>query len=374
MGKKNKKKVRALQEVVIVSDPNADVDDLLSYAAAAALGDEKAIKPAGVIATGGDNLTRVRRAMFAKGAFISLGYPFLTVASGSDYPRDEAGADGFFAESPESMALVQKGTAILRNPQQLLQNILARAEEKSVTLVINAQMNDAATYLQNAGEGNLKKIDRVIVMCGMLPELSEEGTALPDPASYNVACCPQGAANLFEVAQKHNLRMILVPKEAVYQVQVGRDFYDRIDKLKSPAAKAASAGVRCFLKKLWDDVRSGQYLHFDVQRFMRVFMGDDFLATGGAISPDDDFEKIWPQIKYFNLYDVLSVVVAAEKVFQRYGRFARKCENFRVYEVEISDPDGLREELQRLIFNRLDYKIKLPEKTTSLKNDLVSEI
>lgn len=363
MGKKNKKKARALQEVVIISDPNADVDDLLSYAAAAALGDEKAIKPAGVVATGGDNLTRVRRARFAKGAFISLGYPFLTVTSGSDYPRCEGVADGFFADTPESMALVQKGTAILRNPQQLLQNILARAVEKSVTLVINAQMNDVATYLQNAGEANLKKIDRIIIMAGMLPELSEAGTALPDPSSYNVAVCPQGAANLFETAQKHNLRMILVPKEAVYQVQVGRDFFERIDKLKSPAAKAAAAGVRCFLRKLWDDVRNGQYLHFDIQRFMRVFMGEDYLANGGTITAGDDFDKIWPQIKYFNLYDVLSVVVSAEKVFQQFGRFARKCENFRVYEAEVTDPEGLRAELQRLILNRLDYKIKLPQKS-----------
>lgn len=60
---------------------------MVSFVMAAVLADKGYFKLGGVVATGGEMMTRLRRAMFSKGCFIELGYPFLKVAVGADYPR-----------------------------------------------------------------------------------------------------------------------------------------------------------------------------------------------------------------------------------------------------------------------------------------------
>lgn len=350
----NKTKVKKIPELLLISDPNCDADDLISFVTAAALADKKLIKLAGVLTTCGDYILRVRRAKYAKGAFISLGYPFLKVCSGADYETSESGPDHFFASTLEGEALERAGQVIERNPQQMFQGALQRATDKSLVIVINAQMNDVANMLISCGEKNLKKIARVVLMGNGIPGDDPESKFRPHPNSYNNKVCMTGAEKLFDFAQEHNIRLVFVPKEVVYQVQVERGFYDRLEALKHPVAQAIVAGNKKCLENLWKSIRSGDYSHFDLRRFAKVFMGEDYKLSSRKISGKMSFEEIWPKIKYLNLYDPLAVLVAADEAFQPFGRTPRQSEKYMVYQTLINDAEGLRNFLYDLILGKLD--------------------
>lgn len=58
MGKK-KQKAPVTPELILISDPNSDVDDLVSFVMAAVLADKGYFKLGGVVATGGEMMTRL---------------------------------------------------------------------------------------------------------------------------------------------------------------------------------------------------------------------------------------------------------------------------------------------------------------------------
>ena len=154
MGKK-KQKAPVTPELILISDPNSDVDDLVSFVMAAVLADKGYFKLGGVGATGGEMMTRLCRAMFSKGCFIELGYPFLKVAVGADYPRRNGDADNFYLSHPLSEADERKGVVVERNVLRPVHYCVNAAEDKNLTIFANAPMPDVAAYLREAGAKNL---------------------------------------------------------------------------------------------------------------------------------------------------------------------------------------------------------------------------
>lgn len=357
MSKKKKKqkspKAAEIQQVILFSDPNGDADDLISFVAAASLAEKGLMKLRAVIATGGDLITRIRRARFTKGIFIKLGLPFLKVAIGREYERIPGGHDNFYAEYDFGKEMELQGAVVDRNSLVSLQLLIKNAEDKSFTLIANAPMSDLAVFLQNCGEKNFKKIYRLIIMGGAAVETDENGLLIPDENSYNNKMCLEAAKEVFRLAQENNIRLVLVPKELVYQLQVGRNFYEKLEQLKNPVAKAIAESNKICLEALWNSVKAGDFSHFDLRRFAKIFMDENYKISSRQLNAHKAFSEIWPQIKYFNLYDVLTVVTAAEKYFKQFGKYKRISENYSVYEPEIEDKAAFMTALDELIYDRL---------------------
>ena len=335
MSKKKKNKAKVVPEVVLVSDPNADVDDLLSFVMAAALADKGEIIWRGVMTTAGEPIVRLRRAHFAKGALIELGYPFLTVCVGREYERC-CEDDNFYFETPEVAALEGKSAAVRRNPCAFLHELTAGAAENSLTLVVNATMVDVAAYLREIGAKALKKIRRIIIMGGY--DTNAEGLVVPDGGSYNYKVNPQVAAEVFERAQTWGIRLVLVPREIVYQVQVSAGFYQELGKRKNLLART----------------------HFDIRRFAKVFLGEGYKISERAINAHMSFAEVMPKIKYFNLYDVLTVLLTSEDRVRPFIGYERVAADKNVFVPVIKDVDGLRSEMLNLLSDKLaDKKIVL---------------
>lgn len=342
------------QQVVLISDPNSDVDDMVSYVAAAAMADKNRIKLAGVIATGGDFPLRLRRAKLAKGCFIDLGHPFLKVSAGGDYSRNEAICDDYFAEEDNSQALERKGDAVLRIPRQMLAELFKKAEPKSITLVINAQVTDAIIYLRECGEKILKKVFRIIIMGGAFEERDGDGRIKPDLDSYNFKVCPKSAEELFRWAQDHKVRLVLMPRETVYQVPFSPEFYARIKQSKNLVAQAIAKVSRHSLENLWNNIRNGVYSHFDIRRFAKVFMGMSYREALKEISGREDFAAIESKIRNFYLYDVFTVLAADDVSFKQFFRLNKPNEDYSVFVAEIEDVEKVSREIEKLIFKKLN--------------------
>lgn len=350
---KLKIKKKPTPAVILVSDPNADVDDMVSYAAAAALAEKGKIKLEAVITTCGDFAVRLRRAKLAKGCFIDLGLPFQKVCAGCDYTRPKNVRDDYFAEEENSLALERKGSAVLRNSRQLLAELFKKAEPKSITLVLNAQVSDVNIYLRECGPKILKKISRIVLMGGVSDELDEEGRLQPDLTSYNFKVAPEAAKELFVWSQNNNIRLVLVPREFVYQVPFSAEFYTRLRHSGHPVAKAIANVSRAALENLWNGVRGGNYSHFDVRRFAKVFMGKTVRQAFKEISGRDDFATIEAKIRNFYLYDVFTVLAADEQLFRKFARLQRLGNKYSVFQAEITDPAVAKEQTEKLIFKKL---------------------
>lgn len=346
-------------EVVLISDPNSDVDDLLSFVTAAALADRGLLKLKGVIATTGNPLIRLRRARFCKGAFIKLGYPFLAVSVGGEYELYDEKHDNFYGETPAVIEVEKLGMNVRRNPMEILQSAVQQAEEKSLVIVINAQMRDVAVFFRNCSAKQLQKIKKVVIMGGIKAERDNRGFALPDEKSYNNAVCMSAATELYAFLQEQNIPLLLVPKESVYQAQLGRDFYEKIAEINGMLAKCICESNKSFLECLWNSVKAGDYSHFDIRRFAKVFMGEEYKISSRELSGRDDFAKVWEKIRYFNLYDPMAVIAAVDSLFKTYGHYERICETARVFEAKIDDADGLRQLFKDLIFSKIDVRVKL---------------
>lgn len=346
-------KNQIIPDVLLISDPNADVDDLVSFVTLAALADKGLLTMCGVITTVGNFLTRMRRARFAKGSFMTLGYPLLPVSVGSEYEIHDEKHDNFFGSCERALELEKQGISVLENPMDVMQKALAETQDKSMVIVVNAQMLDVINFIHNMSEKSFKKIKKIIIMGAAKPELDVGGFLIPDEKSYNNAVCMTAACELYRFAQEKGIGLLFVPKETIYEVQFGHDFYDFIASIDNNLAKCIVDTNKLFLENLWNSVRNGDYSHFDIRRFAKIFMGKDYKLSRREIKGRDNFEEIWPKIRYFNLYDAISVVAASDEVFKIYGHFEKIIEEQEAFVARIDDVDGFRKYMTDLIIEKL---------------------
>lgn len=345
---RNKEKL--MTNVVLISDPNADVDDLMSFVTAAALADRGLLNLKAVVATTGEFAVRVRRAKFTKGALIALGHPKVAVAVGEEYELHDEKHDNFYCVVKNTQELEEQSVEIDCVAQNLLQKIADEAQDNSITLVINAQMSDVATFLDTV---NASKIAKIVIMGGIAEGLSAKGNILPNATSYNNVVCISAANMVYEFAQEHDIPLVMVPKETVYQAQVGHDFYDKMTEYKNPVAGCIYDASKMFLENLWNSVKAGDFSHFDVRRFAKVFMGADYKLSQRELNGHDDFATVWAKVKYFNLYDAMAVIVAVDDLFAKYGHLEKVLENRKVWIAKIDEVESFRQLLYDLMAEKL---------------------
>ena len=139
-----------------------------------------------------------------------------------------------------------------------------------------------------------------------------------------------------------------MPKETVYEVQVDKSFYDEIKKCDNTICKCIVESNNAFLNRLWLDVQTNKYSHFDVKRFSKVFCGVE-----NALQGDECFEELWEQVKYFNLYDAIAVMALSEDLFEQFGFYEKISFEKEVYVAKIKDKAGMKNALVKLILKKI---------------------
>lgn len=327
--------------VILITDPNSDPDDLASFVVLADLAKQKKIEILSVVTTAGCYEIRLKRAKFAQGAFAELGLKNIRVAAGIDYLIKDDIHENNYCDNAYEEKLFFQSTQLEDNALELMVDSLEKSQDKTVTLLINAPMADAENLLNSAKDLCLKKLNQIVIMGGIEVEADENGIHLPANKSYNNKVCFQASKKVFEFAQKHNVRLVLVPKETVYEVQVSKKFYDDLAFGNNAIGQSMYLANRCFIEFLWKTVKKGDYSHFDVKRFLKVFMGNDYKIRSRKVTAQSSFEDIWNNIRYFNLYDVLSALAVIEDEFNG-GYYERLHQDKNIFVAKVKDADILR--------------------------------
>lgn len=347
-----KNKPKEKPNIVLLTDPNSDPDDLVSYFLLADYIETGKANCSGLIVTKGEYMTRFRRARYAKGALNLLGHGFIKVSMGGEYDSADVTADNIFCDDENCRALENQGNAILRNAQLVFDHAVKKGK---ITLVVNSPMPDLAAILKNF-PGSLKdKIKKIVIMGDICREKVGD-FYYPDLESHNNFVCSKEAIEVYKIAQENNIRLVLVPKEAVYKLNIGRDLYDMLEKSDSLLAKCIISSNKNLVSRLWDTVRAGQCSHFDIHRFVKIFMGEDYQIASSQITLKDDFEKVWDNIKYFHMYDALSMIVAVDEDFKPFGDYVRLDEDKNIVIAEVLEPEPLKNKIYEVIRNKLSIK------------------
>lgn len=328
--------------ILLITDPNTDPDDLSAFVILSGLMREGKVNLCGVVTCKGDKDIREKRAKFTSGAFNLLGFPNVPVCCGGDYPKRDLHNDDTFCRYSLVKTLVSASGKIEDNPRKFISEILEQNDD--VTLVVIGPMNDAADFVRYKPELFKDKVKKIVVMGNVKDE-----SCRPCPMSYNNAVCYSAAETLYKFAVDNRVKMILVPRDTVYTVQIDKTFYDVLQSRNNVIANVLAASNKMLVSVLWEDIQRGLYSHFDVRRFAKVFIGENFTIRSRIISAHDDFENVWNKIKYFNLYDAVTSLAVDEDLFAKGGYYEAVNEKDQVYVAKISQPDVIK----KILYSRI---------------------
>lgn len=336
-----------MENVLLITDPNSDPDDLACMVLLNRMAEEGKVNLAGVVAAKGKAETRELRAKFAKAALTILGQGDVPVAAGGEYSRRPGYGDDSFCLAKEVRELLTEQSPIRTDILPMAEDILQKYDK--VTLLIVSPMNDVADLTAYSPQLFKQKINKIVIMGGC-----KNDCGCPDEKPYNNAVCYEAALKLWQFAVENDIPLIWVPRESVYQVQVRRDFYDRLENIPHILAQILLISNQKLLEMLWEDIHCGRFSHFDIERFVKVFMGSD----DGGIKACEDFSSVWPKIRYFNLYDAVALMVLDKELFEEAGYFepCRKSKNVLI--AKIKDADAIRQRLYDGIIGQLEKKQK----------------
>lgn len=330
------------ENVFLITDANSDPDDLACMILLSKMTQEGKINLCGVVACKGKSQTRELRARFAKAALEELGLGNVPVAVGADYQRRAGQEDDSFCFAGDVKSLLKRNVNVEAEPLQMMERVLQKHEK--MTLLIISPMNDVADFIDYKPELFSKIIDKIVIMGGC-----KDKNGYPDEKPYNNAVCYAAAVKIWAFATEHGIPLIWMPRETVYKARVEHDFYDSLEKLPHLLAKVLLVSNKKLLEMLWEDIHCGVSSHFDVQRFIKVFVGEN----GGNVKAYEDFSSVWPKIRYFSLYDAIAAMVLDDDIFEKGGYLEVCPENKNVSVAKIKDADVIRSRLYEGVIGTL---------------------
>lgn len=299
-----------MTNLIIVTDPGKCLDDENTLILAGQLQRLKLINLLAVVAV----LTpSKKRALLAKGTLKQVGLGHVPVGQGSDCGVPDTG------ESDHEFAGITylADESEISDGMALLVSTLERKDvaDKSVTLLLIAGQTDPAALLRNHEALFLQKVQRVVIMGGVVQKddhifINDEGFMEPDKASNN-EFDPEAAKFLYRRLQELNIALTVLSREAAYACPVPRNHYDHMVE----TGNAVGLKLHDFQKRLIEAVwRRANYPADDVRRERlpnrcdRNWFLNAFCGGKGAERKAED--SIWDLILQFFLYDPMTLVAA----------------------------------------------------------------
>ncbi len=297
--------------IIDITDPGKDLDDEHKFVLCAGLARAGFIDISAVIAC----LEPARaRARLAKGTFKELGFSHVPVGVGSDC---FVGGDTSHHETDVSYLAHENEVA--HDGYKLLVDTLLAAPDRSLILILNAGLTDAARLVREEKELFVRKIANVTIMGGVksvnaTTPFIAHGFLVPDDAANN-AFDMLAAEFLYRELQVLGVPMTVVMRSACYAAQFPIRLYDQFAATGSLVGQALKDRQRKSIQQLWQaalsaagsSVRGALPLSRDRAWFIQVFCG----GVDPGVGYDDE---IWPFVGTYNQYDSLAVIAAVPEL------------------------------------------------------------
>lgn len=296
-----------MENLIFITDPNKDPDDLVTLIASRTLAGEKIAQIEAVIVTLGDFQTRKKRALYAKGAFKLMGLE-VPVAIGIDYKyaskaRKINDQVAFQADTTPADESNTTDSDIIEDGEKFLLETVQRAKNESLTFVIIAGMRDFYHLIRNYPYLVKEKTKRVAIMGGI--EFDWEGNVLAAPTPYNNATDLEAAHGTYKALQIFDIPTIIINREAVYKAPLTKEFYIELNKTAHFLATHLYSIHMQFIIDMFEMVANGEVLKpRTLAWFFKTFtnLPED--------SKERDIDVIWAHTWYVHLYDPMTLIAA----------------------------------------------------------------
>lgn len=292
--------------IIDITDPGKDLDDEQKFVLMSALANAGFINIRAVVANLEPPLERAR---LAKGTFNSLGHIAVPVGVGTDCFK------GGQNLKHETLVSYLAEASEVTDGNRLLVSTLKQAENKSVTLMLNSGLTDAAELLRGNTELFIQKIANVVIMGGVRAStptkpLLINGLLVPDDAANN-AFDPAAASYLYQTLQEFSIPMIILMRSACYAAQFNIHLYDDFAATGHQVGYGLKSRQKDSLQQLWlaalspegSPIRGKLPMSRNREWFVNVFCN----KQDPGIGPETE---IWPFVDKYNQYDPMTVVAA----------------------------------------------------------------
>ncbi|KAH8093594.1 hypothetical protein JL720_4737 [Aureococcus anophagefferens] len=209
--------------------------------------------------------------------------PPAPVASGTDggdvAGRNEAPDAASFSYMPPDGS---ERSFSLETGRTLLYRILVAAEPKSVGVV-----------------------KEVSIMGGVTAASVDRGGLLEPDTAHNNVFDATAAAFFYRRCQELGVRLVIVGRDAAYQVPITRRVYEGLAHTGSPIGWRLRNAQRTRRAASEGDARAGLPARCDAAWFKATFCGGD-----GGVDDRGAGDPIWDLVKSFNMYDTLALIAA----------------------------------------------------------------
>ena len=300
-------------EMVVIGDFLKDLDDEHSLCGIAGLTKLGLVNLKGVI---GNLAPAELRARGAKGTLNMLGLSKVPVGVG--LPVFEGVTYLYEAQLPY-MADVSEVYPV---GEDLLVDILSKSDDKSIILILQSGMTDAAVFLRKYEDLFVAKIRQVAIMGGVMTVFDDvinvDGKMSPNNANNN-SFDMKSAEELYFMLQHLQIPMIITSREVAYAAKVPFSAYDRLEETGNTVGVCLKNRQLPSMQHLWErvcspvgsEIRGTLPTDRDRAWFVKMY-------CGGIDPKIPDGHKIWPYIGYFNLYDPTNVYAAVPELQERF--------------------------------------------------------
>lgn len=214
----------------------------------------------------------------------------------------------------------------LLNGKELAVNALQKAEDNSVTLVLNSGLTDVTELLTEHQELFTRKVKSVSIMGGVQTlndEVHLTGHYIQPDSANNITFDWPSGVWLFAKLQDLGIPMTIVTRNAAYAAQVKFSIYDKMEETGNPIGKCLKSRQEPALEKLWiaanaapDDLKVRGTLPPDRDRqwFLDVFCGG---------KDPGEVESIWPYTAAFNLYDPMNLLFSIDSIVNEFANVTK---------------------------------------------------
>ena len=297
------------EKIVMFTDAGTDLDDEMAMIFARYLIEFNFIDLLGVVSVLHPSF---KRAQLARGTMDMIGLHAVPVAFGTDggdvAGRNEAPDAASFSYMPPDGS---ERSFSLETGRTLLYRILVAAEPKSVGVVVIASLKDAALFLRDNEALFAAKVKEVSIMGGVTAASVDRGGLLEPDTAHNNVFDATAAAFFYRRCQELGVRLVIVGRDAAYQVPITRRVYEGLAHTGSPIGWRLRNAQRTSIEALWrraaseGDARAGLPARCDAAWFKATFCGGD-----GGVDDRGAGDPIWDLVKSFNMYDTLALIAA----------------------------------------------------------------
>ncbi|KAH8049880.1 hypothetical protein JL722_11662 [Aureococcus anophagefferens] len=288
------------EKIVMFTDAGTDLDDEMAMIFARYLIEFNFIDLLGVVSVLHPSF---KRAQLARGTMDMIGLHAVPVAFGTDggdvAGRNEAPDAASFSYMPPDGS---ERSFSLETGRTLLYRILVAAEPKSVGVVVIASLKDAALFLRDNEALFAAKVKEVSIMGGVTAASVDRGGLLEPDTAHNNVFDATAAAFFYRRCQELGVRLVVVGRDAAYQVPITRRVYEGLAHTGSPIGWRLRNAQRTSIEALWRRAVCKSNLQ---PEFNATFCGGD-----GGVDDRGAGDPIWDLVKSFNMYDTLALIAA----------------------------------------------------------------